>query len=61
MLRAPFKARPSYGDSHAIPSTRPTADLISDGGTPGSKMPDCDHIYTNYAKFLVVTETGFQK
>ena len=33
-LRAPFKARPACGDSHAIPSARPTADLISDGDTP---------------------------
>ena len=34
MLRAPFKSRPSRGDSDAIPSTRPTPDLISDGDTP---------------------------
>ena len=31
MLRAPFKARPSYGDSRN-PIHAPTADLISDGG-----------------------------
>ena len=34
MVRAPFKSRPSCGDSDAIPSTRRTADLISDGDTP---------------------------
>ena len=33
-LRAPFKAHPAYGDSHAILSMRPTADPFSDGDTP---------------------------